>query len=278
MKSIYSVLFICLILCSCNKDQSSIQPSGEIFGFETMEEAQRNLGIYADIFKPSDGSMYIRSTTFGKNEGEQADIFGKYRSNPSEKRSDGGIFQLGDIKLVFNGESQSYLPESGYIKNKERVDQITPFFGKQNEFKLIQNDLEVAQVKQYTPEKIKINIPASTKYDGGSASVLKRSNFNVNWNADLSNKNGVVAYLWWNGDSIDLPLSEQGKGDVVRNAIKLDDTGNAVIPENFFRGIPNNAVVSIFFIRGNIALKEINDNTFKFYSVTQDKHNIIVSE
>ncbi|MCL2935058.1 MAG: hypothetical protein MGG11_23245 [Trichodesmium sp. MAG_R03] len=279
MKHVFVVLSCVLILLtSCGKDEPEIQLlNDDIFGFESVEEARTHLGVYADIFSPTNGSMYIRSTKFGTNtDAEQAEIFGRYQENQNQPRTNGGDFKFGDIKLSFDENTKSYLPDEGVLSNDEKVNRISNLFGISNEFSLIANGSTVINFEQYVPTKIDVNVESGIDYQGSNLLSISRNNCQISWNNDSNNENGIVAYLWWNGNKTDVSAFEQTQGKILNKAVKLNDEGQAVLSKELFNGIPKNAIVTLFFIRGNVNIKEVDGKSFKFYSVTQDKHNLIL--
>ena len=275
-----TILIFCSILFllpSCSKDEQKIEDNkGDIFGFQTVEEAKTHLGIYADIFSSTNGSMYIRSTKFGNNNGEQAEIFGRFRERSNQPPSNGGEYQFGDLKLSFDETTQTYLPQGGTLSNDEKLNRISNLFGNQNRFTLIKNGISVLDFQQYVPSKLQVNVENAVNHQGSNLKAIERDKVEITWNKDNSNENGIIAYLWWNGDRTDVSVYDQGEGDIINRAVKIDELGQSIISQELFEGIPKNAIVTLFFIRGNIELREVEGESFKFYSVTQDKHNLIM--
>lgn len=276
-KVFFAIMSIAFLVTSCAKEQGLIQNETDIFGFASLEEAQKNLGVYADLFTPTHGSMYIRSTHFFGGTTEQAEIFGRYNDNSNEDASDGGIYQLEDIELAFDEKRLTYLPIEGELTNEEKASKINRLFGKENRLSLKKDGKPVLEFKQYLPEKIKVNVLDKTPNPNSNLNSIKRENFKISWNSDNKNSNGVIAYLWWNGDRTDLGTNEQGQGEIINRAVKLDDNGEAKVSASFFKGIPQNAIITIFFVRGNAQIKEFENKSYKFYSITQEKHNLILA-
>ena len=279
MKKVHFLIAsIFFLLISCSKDDILIQEGNDIFGFTSLTEAREYLGIYADIFVPTNGSMYIRSTTYASANVEKAEIFGRYNESSNTTPSDGGTYQIGNIELNFDESSQDYLPLEGNLTNDEKVSSINTLFGKENQVGLKKNGEVITEFSQYLPKKINVNIENKIPYPNSNLNSIEHDNFKISWNEDSKNNNGIVVYLWWNGDRTDLGVNEQGQGETINQSIKLDDNGEAIISSEFFRKIPQNAIISIFFIRGNIDVKEIEGKSYKFYSVTQEKHNLILTK
>ena len=78
--------------------------------------------------------------------------------------------------------------------------------------------------------------------------------FVVEWNADPNNTNGVVVIAEWNGGILHSPSENIS----LVSADLFDDTGTATLNSRMFEGMPDNALVHLWFIRGN--LLTINEN------------------
>ena len=178
--------------------------------------------------------------------------------------------------MSFDENTKSYLPDEGVLSNDEKVNRISNLFGISNEFSLIENGSTVINFEQYVPTKIDVNVENGIDHQGSNLQSISRNNCEISWNNDNNNENGIVAYLWWNGNRTDASAFEQTQGEIVNKAVKLNDEGQAVLSKELFNDIPKNAIITLFFIRGNVNIKEVDGKSFKFYTVTQDKHNLIL--
>lgn len=91
-------------------------------------------------------------------------------------------------------------------------------------------------------------------------------NFEVEWDADVTNENGVIIVAEWNGCSMYEPAQDVS----VANVDIVEDSGLAVLDPMLFEGMPNEALVNLWLIRGNfitiegegeISLKEALENS-----------------
>jgi hypothetical protein len=73
-------------------------------------------------------------------------------------------------------------------------------------------------------------------------------NFIVEWNGDPANDNGVVVIAEWTGGT----MHGHPQAIAMSNATLVDDTGIAVLDTNLFAGMPDEASVDLWLIRGNI--------------------------
>lgn len=73
-------------------------------------------------------------------------------------------------------------------------------------------------------------------------------NFIIEWNEDAANENGVVVIAEWTGCT----MHGHPQATYLANATLVDDTGLATLDTDLFEGIPDEASVDLWLIRGNI--------------------------
>ncbi len=83
--------------------------------------------------------------------------------------------------------------------------------------------------------------------------------FELHWNPDNLNKNGLVVMVEWYGTTC------TGKEDkYVRNIDVIEqDNGSTILNEKLFDGIPEKALTYITLLRGNIELSMFNNQTYR---------------
>ncbi len=273
MKKFLWLIIGVISISGCKKEEALfLQPQGTIFGFDNAEEARKNLGIYADVFTATNGWMYIRSTT--QAGGEQAEIRGSFSEAIGGDPQDGGRLEFGPLALEWEPSTGSYELPGAPFANADKAALITPLFGGTHPCKVIRNGKTIVEFAQYVPARLDVQLQQAVQLEGAQKGI-HRSNFLIRWNQDVHNTNGIVVYLFWKGDRTDnSPYDRQTT--TVHRAVKLDDTGQAWIPAAFFDDIPSHAIVTLFFIRGNVQLAQAEGYSWKFYSITQDKHNVVV--
>ncbi len=273
MKEFLWLIIGVISICGCKKEEALfLQPQGTIFGFDNAEEARKNLGIYADVFTATNGWMYIRSTT--QAGGEQAEIRGSFSETIGGDPQDGGRIEFGPLALEWEPANSSYELSGAPVSNADKAALIAPLFGGSHPFRVVRNGETIVEFAQYVPEKLNVQLEQAVQLEGAQKGI-HRSNFLIRWNRDEHNTNGIVVYLFWKGDRTDnSPYDRQMT--TVHRAIKLDDTGQAWIPAAFFDGIPPQAIVTLFFIRGNVQLAQAQGQSWKFYSITQDKQDLVI--
>ena len=269
MKNLKLFSFSLLVVFSaCTKD---IKPSEELklFGFKNIDEVRAHLGKYADLFVTTNGSIYQSSIKSNNLTTEDWDIFARFTNDPFAPRINGGDFFINTTKMVFDNAKQTYVVSGKDNPSEEELGLLLKGnFGKENEAKLIRNGETIFQSHYYVPNEIAAtNLTNFERYDGSAFIKISRKGLNLQWNKDAKNANGVVAYLSWTGDNVDLPADKQGTQGNVEIAAKFEDTGNTTISSNFFQGIPKHASFTLFLIRGNVEVKDGSDNkNYKFYS------------
>ncbi|HIQ85546.1 MAG TPA: hypothetical protein IAC86_07125 [Candidatus Cryptobacteroides excrementigallinarum] len=121
-------------------------------------------------------------------------------------------------------------------------------------------------ISLYVPEEIVITVPkvSSTKemlplcyYDG----------FQVHWNEDSYNENGVLAIIEWTGDMV---LGADFPSTYIRRICIFDDSGSGVLPRSMFEGIPDAAVCSLALIRGVTDIVSVNGETCKLMAESHE--------
>lgn len=95
-------------------------------------------------------------------------------------------------------------------------------------------------IEMYIPKEITITNP-SLKIDDNYLPLCYYDGFQLEWNKDDSNTNGV------------------DRETHVRRTCILDDTGIGIIPTELFEGIPDTAVCHMTVLRGNIETLTLDD-------------------
>ena len=70
----------------------------------------------------------------------------------------------------------------------------------------------------------------------------------IDWNADQTNANGIVIVAEWNGPTLYGPSQDT----TIVNVDIVNDTGTTILNTDLFSGIPENALVHLWLIRGDI--------------------------
>lgn len=97
-------------------------------------------------------------------------------------------------------------------------------------------------------------------------------NFVVEWNADQDNQNGVVIIAEWNGCTMHQPAESLSWANV--DIVK--DDGLAVLNTDLFEKMPNQALVNLWLIRGN--LTTLGDKSASTLATLQELSEVDLSE
>lgn len=134
-------------------------------------------------------------------------------------------------------------------------------FKKEGELKsgsLVEKDT----VTMYIPDLVQITSPKIAT-QAELYPMCYFDGFKLGWIADNSNKNGLVVIVEWNGTV--LTEADDSK-EYVRNIdVIADDNGEAILNSKLFDNIPDRALTYITLLRGNIAIANIDGETFRVF-------------
>lgn len=144
------------------------------------------------------------------------------------------------FNVTINGE---FFSESAFTKSP--ASDLKSKFGAVAQFTIIpQNATKSSEgnttIEMYIPKEITITNP-SLKIDDNYLPLCYYDGFQLEWNKDDSNTNGVD------------PETH------VRRTCILDDTGIGIIPTELFEGIPDTAVCHMTVLRGKIETLTLDD-------------------
>lgn len=91
--------------------------------------------------------------------------------------------------------------------------------------------------------------------------------FKVNWTGDCTNENGVIVVAEWNGATMYDPAQNVS----IINVDIVEDTGEAILNTHLFDDMPDEALVSLWLIRGNLL-------TITGVDYNNGEHNITLEE
>lgn len=156
-----------------------------------------------------------------------------------------------EFNVTINGE---FFSESAFTKSP--ASDLKSKFGAVAQFTIIpQNATKSSEgnttIEMYIPKEITITNP-SLKIDDNYLPLCYYDGFQLEWNKDDSNTNGVD------------PETH------VRRTCILDDTGSGVIPADLFEGIPDTAVCHMTVLRGNIETLTLDDSSYKIQAESHE--------
>lgn len=253
------ILYTLLVLTiSCNKTEPQTESNYvEIFGISDFIEAQERLGVYVNFGLWANGVIhlgYVKSRVFENK--------GKFIFNYSvgeDNFIDAGKLTFGDLVSEYNGSKHVLI---GYenATQEQMAAVIDAQLGKEVVFKLERDNALVFESKLYLPPAMKVlDFSTSGQMEGSRSYFISRNNFQFTWPVDTNNKNGILVVLTWGGDKTTTALGEARNSEYEYRIAKINDTGNATLPSNFYDGIPKDAMVFMYFYRGNGELFQAAD-------------------
>ena len=259
MKKLLSLSLILLIQCS--KDPSS--NNAGVYGFDNLEEAKENLGIYALAGELTNGSLSLNTDYTGFTDDDpQSFFFAKYvedRFGGQSARIDGGTYSINDsINLEWNGSVYNAVDFEPQLSS----DFVEELFGKTNKLSLTKDNTVLMSEELYFPSPLDVTNYSNEDFLPFSSLIgVNRNNFELEWNMDEHNPNGLLVYINWSGGKFnDGGISEHNKN--VQNAMTFPDTGNFVCPASMFDNIGKDALVSVLIRRDNaIVVPQKNDES-----------------
>lgn len=121
-------------------------------------------------------------------------------------------------------------------------------------------------VELYAPEMVRIQFPAIDSEDDRYP-LCYYEDFVVRWNQDVSNENGVVIIVKWNGMMV---FGEDYSSSYVYHVTCVPDTGTAELDESMFDGIPDTAFCSMCLLRGDIDNIMVDEDKFRLLVESHD--------
>jgi len=126
----------------------------------------------------------------------------------------------------------------------------------------------------YVPNLVEISSPKIEK-TSDLFPYCYYKDFELKWNADSKNDNGLVVIVEWTG----MNIKGEKTAKYIRNIdIISNDNGSAVLNEKLFDNIPENAITYITLLRGNISMVEdylANEGQGQSYRVVAESHAVL---
>ena len=273
--TIICISFLLLLNASCRKVDESPAQTINAFGFTTLEEAEKNLGNYAKAFYVVDGSIYTRLENFSADNYSVGAIAAWYKDKLNQNRPNGGTFYLDDVEHYYDEAKQTYMARGfeNDTDNSQMSARVKRMYGKQMEAKLIRDGKEIFKNSYYVPFDFDLVVSNPILPSTSFYQVSKDKGLMLKWRKDEKNKEGVIIYVNWSDDKLDLPPNER----YIQIATKIEDTGEVTLPHSFFAKIPKNAIFSVDIIRGNIEILEGTDKKkYKVYNQVENKLNCVI--
>ncbi len=193
----------------------------------------------------------------------------------NKDRTNGGTYYLGDVEYYYDEVKQAYMARGfeNDTDNSQMSARVKRMYGKQIEAKLIRDGKEIFKNSYYVPFDFDLVVSNPILPSTSFYQVSKDKGLILKWRKDEKNKEGVIIYVQWSDDKLDLPPNER----YIQIATKIEDTGEVTLPYSFFSKIPKNAIFSVDIIRGNIEILEGTDKKqYKVYNQVENKLNCVI--
>lgn len=132
---------------------------------------------------------------------------------------------------------------------------------------------DVTSDEIYIPKKLNVSKPLPTSKDKINV-VAYYENFLLEWNADPKNEEGLMVAVIYNGENL---YANKNENVQFRNIDHIEhDNGKYVLKNAMFEDIPNLSFIEIVLLRGNIAIDEIDGETFKTYAESHQRIQVLL--
>lgn len=261
------IALLTIVIVSCESKNDT--PAEVMKISETAIESSYDLldlkpNTYHDYFKESDNTMGYSSLK--PNPLEEASLVQYSSLSPLAKQRSG--ISINGFKVKGMATSQ-----------KLSANESNNIFGKTVTFRINAANTKTGklanaeEVVMYVPSIISITNPA-VKTEQEQYPLCDSKNFVLEWNADPLNKEGLVVIAEYFGFNA-IPIDAQNTHVLNTDYIELDN-GKATLDAALFNGIPNLAIVHIILLRGNVALKDIEGESYKFFAESHMRLPIIL--
>ena len=261
--ALFTILFL-----QCTSEVEPEQTS--IYGFESSQDAREHIGNYALVNELTNGSLILSSEYYGLGSSEQHTFFAKYVEDRLEQgnRIDGGNYHINEIELKWNGEI--YHPTG--ITPQLSYPFVQNLFGANQSILLKRNESNIINETFYFPEQLEIlNLSLNNLLPNTNAIGISRSSFQLEWNEDTLNMNGILLYVNWRGQTIGNGGNQTFTSQMER-AIVIPDTGFSHIPSSLFDGIPKDALVTLLVSRANVKIIESSSQGETYKLIANQLH------
>ncbi|MCQ2345355.1 MAG: hypothetical protein MJZ82_01125 [Paludibacteraceae bacterium] len=243
------IFFFVIIVIGCQKN--SIQNDNN-----AIQQLPIKYNILIDA--PYD-SKYIKALTASK-------LFGEYTFNDcSQNQADTTI-----RSFVYNFDDNNFYDNKNnfYIHLHDSISK-TEIDGKKS-YTLIRyytpSSTPSAHLVNYNSNSYSIELQSAQpiyliRPIGGSCQRIPfcyYDNMEIEWNADINNPNGVLILVEWTGSTLNGVCNTNS---TILGIDLVEDIGTTVLDNEIFNDIPDEALVNLWLIRGNIVEFEQNNCT-----------------
>ena len=276
------IIVLIISLCSSCSDGFDGDNDGtgiEIFGFDSFDEAERVIGVYADLGKATDDGLLklCLRTHFDLDDRHVAEGFLTNAYAPIDMNRQGqdiGVLKLNDIEFEF--QDGSYVPVNITNGSVEMGEKLTEISGSEINYTITSSTdgSTVLSEDVYFPRVINASFNTDGKVEDSRVLLVSRDDFVLEWDEDELNANGLLVVVFYRNLFLDQGLpkpADQNSEGAIQTAILLDELGQAKIPAELFEEIPENGVATLTLVRGDVkSIVDFEEHKFQL-QVLQDQ-------
>jgi hypothetical protein len=270
---IYIILFLFIISCDNESENNTIQRIAPVNENKTSEQILTTTPSVYGNYLEEDGPLIGYSTM--KENALAENVLSPVFSEDQNKLKSSNI----DFTVSANGIEINMAREA--LKSSSENNSFTSnWYGQDVKFVLQKrgalksgSNSETDTIEMYIPNLVKITSPL-IETEEELYPYCYFDDFELGWNADPENKNGLVVMAEWLGTTI----TEDGDAnEYVRNIDVIEkDDGKTTLNNKIFDNIPDKALTYITLLRGNVELPTIDSTTYRLFGESHEVLPIIL--
>jgi hypothetical protein len=280
-KNLYlTILIVTIILSSCTTETEKINNGMPVDNKVTENILYNGSSKYSQIFRidaPILGYSTIKQNSLANEEFYAIDDVNQIMAKQNDIQK---VVSNNNVTFLVNGLNINEM-QTNVTDGQQRAKAISnTLYGNDVRFTLIRNNSNNINrmkkisatdttVMMYVPNLVEIISPKIEKSENLFPYCYYKG-FELKWNSDRKNENGLVVIVEWYGTS----LKEMKVDRYIRNIdIIPEDDGSCVLNDKIFDNIPENAIAYITLLRGNITV--LDDVEADSYRLVAESHVIL---
>ena len=263
---------VTLVACNTDEQQSVGEPIP--FGFASIDEARRVLGDYAGVFDNVDGSLYVGTTDYALVDQQTYSVDAQVYDPMTARSRSVGELSIGSVRFDFDNTTLSYVP-SIPTGTDQYNSTIKSWLGTTIPYSYLNELGEKVVSNVYVPKPYKVSLLNGKQNDFSNVPSFGRSGVDLTFDVDPLVTRGTVVYALWTGTtSTSDPRVTAPNSTLAERAILIQEKeGQLRLPSSLFEGMPKDAIVSVWLLRGDIHVENLPgvDRKMKVYSLVESK-------
>ena len=284
-----------IIFTACQQDLTSdITKYSEIVDLSSpgdFDTSTNELGIYTGRYMGHNHNVNIRST-YKESIGGESRFDSRITAwsfdgleTSSRTLVNGGDFIVNNLEINYDNDAERYKIK-GFENGSLDMAFINDFIqnnvvGKTLNFENIVENRTIVETSFYVPHHLKLDGLSANRIPETNLVNIDR-NFEVSYNFDQENENGLIVTLSYRGNFFGMTLNdlENPTPENIRRAIHVKNenpNGLLNLPSSFFAGIPTNAIVTIHVGRGGGSLFEHENQSYYIRSSSEQQFDAVLN-